>query len=564
MADKHSVLKVDVDDAAFERFKKKFDEFSSALKSTNSEWSNLKKMMSAMPTGAAGKNGGMSLGEAGAAAISMTTGMYSSARSAISGALMIARGAVSIGTKLLQVATFGSFGVGAIGYSAFDRYRTATGLGVTPGALSAFSAYYSPYVNGGDVLGRVAQARNDLSMRPYLSRLGVGQDQLRTESNDQIAADITQRAAQMWRNGPQTQQFAEAMGLTQFFSMADLRRLGNTSDQQLSLTRRRMAGAEDSLNFSPHTAQVWSDFVVQLRKAGVQIDTVLIKGLEKLATPLGNLSDAIVKTLDALLSNPQMGKFIDDLGQGIQWLGAELVSPQFRQGISVFADNLGVAGQAVADFARSLGLVEPSRDEKARLQQYIGESGPPTDPHAAAWLSDLEAKMFGNRQYASQAQKVQELERKYNLPSGMLFGVWGQESNFGMHTRASSAGAIGPMQLMPDVYRHRNIDPNDFGQSSDVAANMLSGYMKKYHDPEKALAAYNWGPGNVDADIAAHGVNWKKFLPSQTQGYIPGVQRYQSQEGNALNKPPTNPRVNLSVTNSTSARMAVTAATVAH
>lgn len=563
MAEKHSVLKVDIDDAAFRRFKQQFSAFSDDLKSTNSEWAKLKSAINTTfgTTFAGGKQPGIASEIPGYSIVRLGMAMERLGEKIAGLTLTIGRGA-------LGIATGGALGLGAIGYSAFDRYRTATGLGVTPGALSAFGAYYSPFVSGQDVLSRVAQARNDLSMRPYLARMGIGQSQLQSESNDQIAADITQRAAEMWRNGPQTTQFAEAMGLTQFFTLEDLRRLGATSDDQLSATRRRMMGAEDSLNFSPQTAQAWTDLTVQLRKAGVEIDTVLIKDLQHLATPLGNLSDAIVKTLDSLLSNPQMGKWIDDLGHGIEWLGAELVSPEFQRSIRDFFVNIENASIAVSKFLHALGMTPDTHplDTAEDIGKVQGKSAKPNLFYAfEARMNDFtRGDESYNGGYTKHVQKIMELEKKYNLPPGSLFGIWGQESHFSAQTHQSSAGAVGPFQLMPSIYQAANIDPNDFDASAEISAKMYAAYLKKYHDPEKALAARDWGPANLDADIAAYGADWKKHLPNETQGYIPRVQGYQAQEGNSLNRPPSSPKVNLSVTNSTSARMAVTAATVAH
>ena len=43
------------------------------------------------------------------------------------------------------------------------------------------------------------------------------------------------------------------------------------------------------------------------------------------------------------------------------------------------------------------------------------------------------------------------------------------------------------------------------------------------HAPAAGLAAYNWGPGNLDKDIAAHGSQWAQFEPRETAAYIPHV-----------------------------------------
>lgn len=90
----------------------------------------------------------------------------------------------------------------------------------------------------------------------------------------------------------------------------------------------------------------------------------------------------------------------------------------------------------------------------------------------------------------------------------------------------SSAGAQGKMQVMPGT----NTDPG-FGvkpaqDSSDaertrVGRDYLAAMMRRYgNDPAKAWAAYNWGPGNVDAAIKKAGANYLNLAPPETQEYV--------------------------------------------
>ena len=558
MAEKRPIITIEVDDTAFENFKRKFEAFKQGAG------------INVLASGAAGMFRASDI-----PGMSLVRGIETlSAR-----ILTLTRTMTSFG---LRIASGEVLGIGMLGYSAFFRYREATGLGVTPGQLSAFAAYYSPLVSGKDVLSRVANARNDLSMRPYLARLGVGQGELASQSNDQIAVSIVERAAQLWKNGPQTTQFAEAMGLTQFFSMEDLRRMGQMTPEQLRRMHGQMNAAEGQLNFSPEIAQQWNDLTVQLRKAGVQIDTVLIKDLSRLAQPLAHLSDVIVNTLDSFLNNADMPGEIDKLGHGIEWVASEIASGDFQAGVKTFAGNIVIAAEGLANFAKMMGLVSETMPgntaEDLRRRLASGDSRPNEWYDLQARARDL---MIGSEDYLSgydlitgrghaisgytkHAQQVQDLEKKYNLPAGSLFGVWGAESQFSKITRASAAGAVGPFQLMPQNYRGAGINPNDFEAAAQEAATEYAAYLKKYRDEDKALAAYNWGPANLDKDIAKYGKAWNMHLPDETTGFIDRVRGYQPQAPNALNKPPVNPRVSLTVHNSTSANVATTAAALSH
>ena len=62
----------------------------------------------------------------------------------------------------------------------------------------------------------------------------------------------------------------------------------------------------------------------------------------------------------------------------------------------------------------------------------------------------------------------------------------------------SSAGAIGPAQLMPDTAKELGVDPNDVEQNLMGGARYFRQQMERFGDPKLALAAYNAGAGNVE------------------------------------------------------------------
>jgi len=93
----------------------------------------------------------------------------------------------------------------------------------------------------------------------------------------------------------------------------------------------------------------------------------------------------------------------------------------------------------------------------------------------------------------------------------------------------SSKGALGEMQVMPKTIK----DPG-FGvtpardKSADeiarVGVDYLQAMKQKYGDTEKALIAYNWGPGSTDKWIAS-GADPKK-LPAETRTYVERVKGF--------------------------------------
>jgi hypothetical protein len=102
----------------------------------------------------------------------------------------------------------------------------------------------------------------------------------------------------------------------------------------------------------------------------------------------------------------------------------------------------------------------------------------------------------------------------------------------GNQNAVSKAGARGVMQLMPGTMKDPGFGVPSMAELrakglSEEDANRLAGqkYLdamyRKYGDEATALAAYNWGPGNVDKWLKT-GADPKK-LPAETKKYINNI-----------------------------------------
>lgn len=114
---------------------------------------------------------------------------------------------------------------------------------------------------------------------------------------------------------------------------------------------------------------------------------------------------------------------------------------------------------------------------------------------------------------------------------GILRDAVEQTESGGNPLAVSPAGAIGPMQTMPGTLRDPGfgVAPARDGSVEEqrrVGNDYLSAMLNKYADPRLGLAAYNWGPGNVDAAMQRHGGNVDAVLanaPQETRDYVPRV-----------------------------------------
>ncbi|AZV41777.1 lytic transglycosylase [Peribacillus asahii] len=134
--------------------------------------------------------------------------------------------------------------------------------------------------------------------------------------------------------------------------------------------------------------------------------------------------------------------------------------------------------------AQSLGSVWSTLSNNIRM---------PSQSHAIPQASSTSDKKTDYDAIITEAAAL------YKLPEKLIKSVIQQESNFNSDAK-SYAGASGLMQLMPATARSLGVQ-NIFDPAENImgGSKYLSNMLTKYDgDLEKALAAYNAGPGNVD------------------------------------------------------------------
>jgi len=96
------------------------------------------------------------------------------------------------------------------------------------------------------------------------------------------------------------------------------------------------------------------------------------------------------------------------------------------------------------------------------------------------------------------AAKVHELAARFDISPALLEAVVWQESRWHANAR-SPVGARGLAQLMPGTAREMGVNPDDPLANLEGGARYLREQLDRFDgDVEKALAAYNAGPGRVE------------------------------------------------------------------
>ena len=113
---------------------------------------------------------------------------------------------------------------------------------------------------------------------------------------------------------------------------------------------------------------------------------------------------------------------------------------------------------------------------------------------------------------------IARASQKYGVEVGLIKAVIKAESGFDPQA-VSHAGARGLMQLMPATARSLGVnDSFDPEQNVMGGTRFLKDMLKRYDgNVDSALAAYNWGPGNVDKRPDS--------LPRETREYLARVKQ---------------------------------------
>lgn len=234
-------------------------------------------------------------------------------------------------------------------------------------------------------------------------------------------------------------------------------------------------------------------------------------------SPLGNL----VRNL-----SPEQSKAFFSNIQGLQGTDTANKSSLFNLGKTVRDDTEGRQADALANQAL-LGANDPTG-----YGDILRGSGanPSVMRRATSQLGNVDLSGIGGGGVSTQP------------PSPSLFGSLlqtesgGQQFNADGSVKTSSKGAIGIAQVMPstgpEAAKLAGVpwDENKFKSDPAYNASLGEAYFNKqradFGSDEKALAAYNAGPGAVrsalsKATAAGKPDDWLTFLPKETQDYVP-------------------------------------------
>lgn len=506
-----SIVKVPLDTSDFDKFVEKYKKFEGSLKKLPGAWGE---------TGNAVKTTGITFTEMTAALLAqfeltretlktqekqektvrntartmkdMTRDGKEFARSMVSATSSIIKWAGLAGGL---IGGAGLFGIDKLAQGAAGYRRQGLGIGASPAEQRAFQVNYGKYVDPDSFLSNINNVTNDLS-----KQWGLGGDAAamarQGKDSAQIAVALLPKmvdqfiaAGGLKGRGVQAMQ---AYGLDRFGSLQDFERAAR-SRGELGASATAYGRDVNDLGVSDDTSKKWQDFTIQLTRAGNKIETVFINDLVPLEPGLERLSDAVVHALDAFLKNPNLGKWLSDVSDGMEGLAGWLGKLGFSSPGGGPSSGPGAGSLPSADLQDSKNHPDYSK-------------------------GDLYDRTVNRLMFGGGAAGV------YAPNDALLNGIKAAEGS--SSNSVSPAGARGVYQFMPGTAKDYGLtDPTDEAASRGAAKRYLRDLIREFGgDQNKAVAAYNWGPGNVQKDIDTYGSDWRNHLPAETSKYLQKVE----------------------------------------
>lgn len=364
-------------------------------------------------------------------------------------------GIVGLFTGVLGVG--GLFGLNRLAATTGSQRFTSLGIGTSIGALDSTAINYQKALgNPTGTLGAIRDSQMDLSKRWTFQAMGINNPD---QDPAKLLPQLIRNARDIFVKNGSTLQGANAYGLTNLFSLDDLNRFKNMSDEEIDAMERRAQKDAKLLQITDQQARQWQDFNVQLDYSGQSIRNTFVRGLGPLTPQLSKLSDALAGAIDTVLQSPELGKWIDGLAGGIERFGNYLASPEFTKDVDSFMagiEKLGaligkvydwVVGKtdiSVSDVTSGSSILSDKKVTDPKTGQTY-TPGSEDDPRVWGWLKGVK-RFFSSGDVkpvdptpADVSAKGRTIADRFNNPTNLR---WAE--GYGTHNTKSGKFAVFP------------------------------------------------------------------------------------------------------------------------
>lgn len=364
-------------------------------------------------------------------------------------------GIVGLFTGVLGVG--GLFGLNRLAATTGSQRFTSLGIGTSIGALDSTAINYQKALgNPTATLGAIRDSQMDLSKRWTFQAMGINNPD---QDPAKLLPQMIRNARDIFVKNGSTLQGANAYGLTNFFSLDDLNRFKNMSDEEIDAMERRAQKDAKLLQITDQQARQWQDFNVQLDYSSQSIRNAFVRGLGPLTPQLSKLSDALAGAIDTVLQSPELGKWIDGLAGGIERFGKYLASPEFTKDVDSFMSGIEKLGALIGKvYDWVVGKTDISVSEVTSGSSILSDKkvtdpktgqtytpGSEDDPRVWGWLKGVK-RFFSSGDVkpvdptpADVSAKGRTIADRFNNPTNLR---WAE--GYGTHNTKSGKFAVFP------------------------------------------------------------------------------------------------------------------------
>jgi hypothetical protein len=507
----------------------------------------------------------------------------------------------------------GGLGIGELANAAYNRSRTATGYGLTPGQLASFNVNAQPFLTPAALQG-AASAQLSYQSAPYLQMLGIDFRRAQSMNAADLAFEMLRGAAKNWNDAQRQGLPPGSSPLVKAYealggNLEDVRRAANAGPGALSAAQGAYRRDIGSLGFDASTAAAWTRFKIQLDRAGLQIESVFIRRLAPLVPEFTQLSKDVINAIAGFVESKDFGKLISAMKEGLQNFVHWIEGPEPRR---LWAGLTLIAGEIMA-VAEKLKWLDPGHQasaippEPGHREPGYGKMGPMTfDAAKGLWVDNSTGSVYDPMSGVWQDKRGYQYDPKTKTWQSTGFKrigelawkaanflTWGGLGELIPGAAGTSANNPLNMETTGGLFKHYAT----LADGIRAGAALLENYPKNWGTKTLAEAIPLWSgttkdPVNREAYLSHleqwSGVSRRTNIADLTREQLARVvaaMARQEGEGNnvtpemvmqalygktpqaAVRKPRTNPHykapIRVSVTNSTSARVAVSANAVA-
>lgn len=195
-------------------------------------------------------------------------------------------------------------------------------------------------------------------------------------------------------------------------------------------------------------------------------------------------------------------------------LALYLVASRAMSAIDTTASQDGSSDAGNADWMTP-GYIPP--------EYFPSDSTPQPENPLIVPMSDAAPQDFAVNEYPKYAAAITQAETNFGIPQPMLARLLYAESRYRADiisgATRSRVGAVGIAQFMPATAASLGVDPLDPVAAINGAGRYLRQLYGMFGDWNYAIAAYNWGPGNMRKYLAGS----VSTIPDETRKYLVSI-----------------------------------------